>query len=125
MFREFDEEAGWYAILDYLYAELFPPTFLELLEDYRCQFSRRDRRGIVSKKTVRPVIDCLEELGRETDTASLAQWLQHTGTTVAIVVLEAIQGQLPKADSLEGVEPEPLTGCEAVLFCLCRLLERP
>ena len=118
---EFADSDGWYAILNHVYDELFPPTLLELLEDRRCQLSPQDRRAIFSKKTRAAVVACLDELEKDSHTEDVAQLLLHTNTTFAIVVLEAIQAIMPTADSLEGVMPAPLSGCEAVRFCLSRL----
>ena len=123
MKQEFCESAGWYLIMEFLCDELFPPAFLELLEDYRCRFSRRDLRRACSAKSVKALIASLAELGEDSHTEDVAKWLLHTDTTSAVVILEAIEAVRHRADSLEGVEPVPPNAFFAVKFCLSHLRE--
>jgi len=118
MSQEFVDWANWFSILDCVRDELFPPLFFELLEDYRCQLSTRDLKRIVSVKNLKMVIAALDQLDKDSHTEAVAQWLQQTNTTVAIVILEAIETIIHKADDLEDSLPVPLTGLEAVRFCV-------
>lgn len=123
MLQEFPEYFGWYAIIESLYDGLFPPVFLGLLEDHRCQFSRRDLRRAASVKSVKALIASLSKLGEDSHIEDVSLWLLHTDTTSAVVILEAIEAVRRRADSLEGAEPVPPNAFVAVRFCLQHLHE--
>ena len=124
MLKEFEDWANWVGVLDCVKEDLFPPLVLELLEDYRCQLSRRGLKAILSKKNRRSMAADLDRLDEDSCIEDVAQWLWHRDRNDAVVVLEAIEEAMQEVDTTLNETPTPQRGIEVVRFLLTEFYER-
>jgi hypothetical protein len=118
MLQEFEDWAGWSVILEDVKDYLFPPVMLVLLEDERCQFSRRGLRRLLGRKNRKALENALRNLPKDTRIDELMQWLWHTDTIFVHVALDAIERAIEAVDSLGDNAPRPPTALEVLYICV-------